>query len=87
MCAPKRAGTALRRRSSARAADAGCAFLRAGADEEEVASLYARVAMNWPATTCYVSASAFRAFAALAGQSPREIVRRLPDAALNRVGP
>ena len=67
--------------------DAGGEFLRAGADDAEVAALYERVAMGWPARQCYLSAEAFRAFADLAGLPPRTIVRRIPAVELNKVPP
>jgi GNAT superfamily N-acetyltransferase len=67
--------------------DAGGEFLRGGADDAEVAALYERVAMGWPARQCYLSAEAFRAFADLADLPPRTIVRRIPSAELNKVPP
>lgn len=45
--------------------------------------LYERVGAGAPDRSCHVSASAFRTLADLAGKSPREIVRGLPDKALN----
>ena len=63
---------------------AGGELLRGGADGEEIATLYERVAIGWPSRTCYLSAEAFQAFADLAGLSPRDIVRRLPPPELNR---
>lgn len=64
---------------------AGGQFLHGGADVDENAALYQRVAVSMPGHTCYVSAEAFQSLADLAGASPREIVRRLPDPKLNRV--
>jgi len=66
---------------------AGGEFLRGGADDAEVAALYERVAMGWPARQCYLSAEAFRAFGDLAGLPPRAIARRIPAAELNKVPP
>ena len=66
---------------------AGGEFLRAGADEARIASLYERVAVGWPARQCYLSGEAFRAFGDLAGLSPRCIVRKLPGPELNKVPP
>ncbi len=74
-------------RICAQAHDAGGEVLRAGADDAEVAALYERVAMGWPARQCYLSAEAFRAFADLAGLPPRTIVRRIPAVELNKVPP
>jgi len=64
--------------------DAGGEFLHGGGNRD-AESLYERVAMGWKAHECYVSAEAFHALADLAGLTPREIVRRLPDPALNKV--
>lgn len=64
--------------------NAGGEFLHGGGSKE-AEPLYERVAMGWQAHECYVSAEAFHALADLAGQTPREIVRHLPDAALNKV--
>jgi hypothetical protein len=55
------------------------------ADDPRNARLYERVAVGSASRSCHVSAAAFEAFAALAGLPPREIVRRLPDPALNSV--
>jgi GNAT superfamily N-acetyltransferase len=64
--------------------DAGGEFLHGGGSRD-AEGLYERVAMGWKAHECYVSAEAFQALADLAGQAPREIVRRLPDPGLNKV--
>jgi GNAT superfamily N-acetyltransferase len=63
----------------------GAEFLRFQADDDEIGRLYRRVAMGGPPDWYYVSGAALRAFGALAGLPPREIVRRLPDPSLNRV--
>jgi hypothetical protein len=65
--------------------DQGGDFLRFGADTDAVGRLYRRVAVGGPPDFYYVSAGALRAFAALAGLPPREIVRRRPDPPLNSV--
>lgn len=69
---------------SAQVRKAGGEFLHGGG-AREVEALYERVAMGWKAHECYVSAEAFQTFADLAGLPPREIVRRLPTADLNKV--
>ncbi len=69
---------------SAQVRNAGGEFLHGGG-VHEVEALYERVAMGWKAHECYVSAEAFQAFADLAGLAPRDIVRRLPNPALNKV--
>ena len=69
---------------SAQVRKAGGEFLHGGG-ARDAESLYERVAMGWKAHECYVSAEAFQAFADLAGLTPREIIRRLPDPELNRV--
>ena len=51
---------------------------RAGADSEEIAGLYRRVANGWPAHQFYLSEKGLEAFGALAGRPLREIVRGLP---------
>lgn len=61
----------------------GGELLHGGADGDDIASLYKRVAVGWPGHTVVVSAEAFQVFADLAGRSPREIVRGLPDPKLN----
>jgi GNAT superfamily N-acetyltransferase len=65
----------------------GGELLHGGADVDVVSRLYERVATGSPGRSCYVSAEAFHAFADLAGLPLREIVRRLPDPALNRKPP
>jgi GNAT superfamily N-acetyltransferase len=65
----------------------GGELLHGGSEADPVAKLYERVALGWPARTCYVSAEAFQALADLAGLPLREIVRRLPDPQLNRETP
>jgi GNAT superfamily N-acetyltransferase len=62
----------------------GGEFLHGGGDGD-VARLYERVAQGWPTRSIYLSAEAFQVFADLAGERPREIVRRLPAPDLNRV--
>jgi GNAT superfamily N-acetyltransferase len=49
----------------------------------ELAPLYERVGVGRAERACHVSASAFQRLADLAGKPPREIVRALPDKALN----
>ncbi len=46
--------------------------------------LYQRLGVSFPGEHCYVSGRAFRELSGLAGRSPREIVRRLPDKSWNR---
>ncbi len=65
----------------------GGELLHGGAEVDVVSKLYERVALGWPGRTIYVSGEAFHAFADLAGAPPRDIVRRLPDPALNRQPP
>lgn len=81
-------GAALVAEIAAEAQAAGCEFLHGGADLPEIARLYGRVAVgdgySWAG---FVGGSAFPALAALAGLPPREIVRRLPDKALNHAEP
>lgn len=69
---------------SAQVRHAGGEFLHGGGSRE-AESLYERVAMGWKAHECYVSAEAFQALADLAGLTPRDIVRRLPEPGLNKV--
>jgi hypothetical protein len=45
--------------------------------------LYERVAVSFVGADCIVGGRAFRELAALAGRSPKEIVRGLPGSALN----
>jgi GNAT superfamily N-acetyltransferase len=66
---------------------AGGEFLHGGAEVEATASLYERVATGWNSRTHYISGEAFQAVADLAGATPREIVRQLPDPELNRKPP
>jgi GNAT superfamily N-acetyltransferase len=49
----------------------------------ERAAFYERVGLGGPERSCHVSATAFRTLADLAGKSPREIVRGLPDKSFN----
>ncbi len=65
----------------------GGEFIKGAAESDGTAALYERVALGWPARTVNVGGAAFHAFADLAGLAPREIVRRLPEPALNRVDP
>jgi GNAT superfamily N-acetyltransferase len=62
---------------------AGGEHLHGGAEPDETASLYKRLAVGWPSHTVYLSAEAFQVCADLAGRPPREIVRNLPDPNLN----
>ncbi len=57
--------------------EAGGEFLMASY-AAKYAELYERVAVGGPERTGFVSAERFVAMAALAGKSPREIVRGLP---------
>jgi GNAT superfamily N-acetyltransferase len=63
---------------------AGGVCLTGGGYETPVGRMYERVALAWPSRECSVGLEAFQQLADLAGQPPREIVRRLPSAALNR---
>lgn len=63
----------------------GAEFLHASAISDEVARLYERVAIGSESYECFVSAEAFHQLADLAGKPVREIVRGMPDPALNRV--
>ena len=65
----------------------GGELLHGGSEADVITKLYERVAIGSPGRSCHVCAEAFHAFADLAGLAPREIVRRLPDPALNRVAP
>lgn len=65
---------------------AGGEFLHGGGDDD-VERLYERVAVGRRTNECHLSAEAFQVFADLAGLTPREIVRRLPNTELNRVPP
>lgn len=81
-------GAALVAEIAAEAKTAGCEFLHGGADLPEIARLYKRVAVgagySWAG---FVGGEAFPALTSLAGLPPREIVRRLPDKALNHADP
>jgi GNAT superfamily N-acetyltransferase len=61
----------------------GGEMLHGGSEADIVTRLYERVAIASPGRSCYVSGEAFHAFADLAAQSPRAIVRHLPAPALN----
>lgn len=62
----------------------GGAYLKGGAvDNAVVRRLYQKIAMSLPGGESYVSGRAFRRLAELSGESPREIVRKLPEAAWN----
>jgi GNAT superfamily N-acetyltransferase len=65
----------------------GGELLHGGSEADAVTKLYERVAIGSAGRSCYLSAEAFHAFADLAGLAPRDIVRRLPDPALNHVPP
>ena len=54
---------------------------------EPLASLYERVGVGRPERACHVSARAFEQLAAAAGAPARDIIRALPDKALNYVSP
>jgi hypothetical protein len=51
----------------------------------ELAPLYERVAIGRSERACHVSALAFATLASTAGASERQIIRALPDKALNYV--
>jgi GNAT superfamily N-acetyltransferase len=57
-------------------------FLESSYDPD-LGRLYERVGVGRPARTCHVSARAFERLACLSGRTAREIVRALPDKALN----
>jgi len=63
---------------------AGGEFLHGGGDDD-VERLYERAAIGRRTNECHLSAEAFQIFADLAGLTPREIVRRLPNPDLNLV--
>ena len=63
---------------------AGGEFLYGGG-ADDVEALYERVAIGGPTNQCHLSASAFQAFADLAGLDTRTIIRRIPAVDLNRV--
>ncbi len=65
----------------------GGELLHGGADAPGISKLYERVAIGSPGHSCYVSAEAFHALADLAGLPLRDIVKRLPDPALNHQPP
>jgi GNAT superfamily N-acetyltransferase len=65
----------------------GGELLHGGAEVDVVSALYERVAVGSSARNIYVSGEAFQSFADLAGLRVRDIVRRLPDPALNRESP
>lgn len=60
----------------------GGRFLQA-AYEPELAAFYERVGVGRPERACHISAGAFQQMAALAGKPVREIIRAMPDRALN----
>lgn len=62
---------------------AGGELAKGGANVDENAALYERVAMGWPARDVCVGGEAFQVLADLAGLPVREIVRRLPKGELN----
>lgn len=66
--------------------EAGGKFLRAASGEPRVSSAYEKVATGDDARAHNVGGDAFHAFADLAGRPVREIVRNLPDPALNHRG-
>src|SRR5215469_16909723 len=53
--------------------------------DAELSPLYERVAVGRPERACHVSALAFERLAAVAGRSPRDIIRALPKKSLNYV--
>ena len=62
----------------------GGAYLKGGAvDDPVVRRLYRKIAMCLPGGESYVSGRAFRRLAELSGESLREIVKRMPQAAWN----
>ena len=63
---------------------AGGEFLYGGGGDD-VERLYERVAIGGPTNQCHLSASAFQAFADLAGRGPRTIIRKIPAVELNRI--
>lgn len=80
-------GAAIVAAICARARDRGCRYLHGHAGDAEVARLYRRAAIESPGWSFFLSAAAFQAFAALDGLPIREMIRRLPDPALNSVEP
>lgn len=65
----------------------GAVFLQAGAISDDIARLYARVAIGGPSFEYFVSGEAFHVFADLAGKPVRDIVRGLPTPEVSRVPP
>jgi len=63
----------------------GGQFLQASYDPS-LADFYERIGVGRPERACHVSARAFVTLATAAGSSVREIIRALPDKALNYVG-
>lgn len=62
----------------------GGAYFKGGAvDSPSVRRLYQKIAMNLPGGESYVSGRAFRRLAELSGESLREIVKKMPEAAWN----
>src|SRR5215218_10137567 len=62
----------------------GGAYLKGGAvDNPVVRRLYQKIAMCLPGGESYVSGRAFRRLAELSGENPREIVKKMPEAAWN----
>ena len=62
----------------------GGAYLKGGAvDGPVVRRLYQKIAMSLPNGESYVSGRGFRRLAELSGESLREIIRKMPEAAWN----
>jgi GNAT superfamily N-acetyltransferase len=62
----------------------GGVYLKGGAvDDPVVRRLYQKIAMCLPGGESYVSGRAFRRLAELSGESLREIIRKMPEAAWN----
>src|SRR5215207_9712631 len=62
----------------------GGAYIKGGAvDNPVVRRLYRKIAMCLPGGESYVSGRAFRRLAELSGESLREIIRKMPEAAWN----
>jgi GNAT superfamily N-acetyltransferase len=62
----------------------GGTYLKGGAvDNPVVRRLYQKIAMSLPDGESYVSGRAFRRLAELSGESLREIIRKMPEAAWN----
>lgn len=64
--------------------DCGGEYLHASYGDA-LTNLYERIAIGSPSRTCHVSGEAFQVLADLAGESAREIVRRLPSPDLNKL--